>query len=617
MLFRIEQDELVGCHDVDQHVIIPDGVKMIASHAFRGCHDLRDVIIPKSVKRIESAAFLDCPALNTVSFENIVRVKGQKAFRFLGDEYEYDVELGYECDYEDEEFTVVDEGLFVDCPQLCWIEVGQCRYPLEQLEPCDIFEWAAREAMNEMGDFDFVDDVVTGFSPDLYQTVMVVPLWAQGIADEAFCLDQATWDDGHDMWDNGRDYDYWDGWFLRDDLRCVVLPDGLEFIGKRAFYGCESLRRIVLPESLREIGEAAFSDCEALQTIALPAGLSRIGRHAFYSCGLTRIEVPPQVSTLECCTFAFCENLVDVTLSEGLVEIGEEAFYYCSRLASIKIPKSVRRICKGAFLECRELASMELSEGLQFIEEEALGFTSLKRLRVPASLEYITTWAFHGYRWGSRFPSEIVVDEENPCYDSRCGCNAIIETRKNRLSVGCQGSKIPPTVTSIGGHAFLNVRGLTELTIPDSVTHIESNAFHGCDLKRVIVGRGVVQLGSEAFIECVRLEQVVLPESLTDIGRRCFEDCRSLRSIHIPDSVTTIRSYAFLNCTSLEGVFIGKGVETIEKGAFSHCPALKSIKVHQENRHFTSAIIDEDGEPLKSWYSADSLVTELGHLFGQ
>jgi hypothetical protein len=68
----------------------------------------------------------------------------------------------------------------------------------------------------------------------------------------------------------------------------------------------------------------------------------------------------------------------------------------------------------------------------------------------------------------------IVVDPENPYFDSRDNCNAIIETATNRVIVGSRNMRIPEGVTTIAPFAL---SGQTLVTIPASVTRIEEFAF--------------------------------------------------------------------------------------------------------------------------------------------
>ena len=81
---------------------------------------------------------------------------------------------------------------------------------------------------------------------------------------------------------------------------------------------------------------------------------------------------------------------------------------------------------------------------------------------------------------------------------------------------------IPNTYTSIGDSAFEG-RGLTSVTIPDSVTII----------------------GNYAIQNCSGLSSVTIPDSVTEIGSNAFSGCGGLTSITIPDSVTIISSDFF------------------------------------------------------------------------
>ena len=135
---------------------------------------------------------------------------------------------------------------------------------------------------------------------------------------------------------------------------------------------------------------------------------------------------------------------------------------------------------------------------------------------------------------------------------------------------------IPDSVTTIGDYAFAWCGSLTSVTIPDSVTTIGEDAFCGCSIKefkgkfaadggRCLIIDGVLN----AFAIGCGVTQYTIPDSVTTIGWWAFFWCKSLTSVTIPDSVTTIGMGAFYDCSSLKNVTIGSSVREIGVEAFN------------------------------------------------
>lgn len=88
--------------------------------------------------------------------------------------------------------------------------------------------------------------------------------------------------------------------------------------------------------------------------------------------------------------------------------------------------------------------------------------------------------------------------------------------------------------TSIAESAFWTCRGLTSVTIPNSVTEIGYNVFNDCTgLTSVTIGNSVTEIGGSAFIFCKGLTSVTIPNSVTSIGNFAFSSCKGLTSITI------------------------------------------------------------------------------------
>ncbi len=166
-------------------------------------------------------------------------------------------------------------------------------------------------------------------------------------------------------------------------------------------------------------------------------------------------------------------------------------------LTSLTIGVNVRMIDKNVFF--RDSSSSDENKD------------GNNRMRRFAKLEYIS------------------VRAGNTTFDSRYNCNAIIQSEKNELLLGCKHTVVPNGVTKISAAAFRGCEGLKEISLP-STLHI---------------------IGPYAFSES-HLEMLNLPSSTFNIGRYAFYRCDSLISISLHCNGINIEKNAFQHCSSLK-----------------------------------------------------------------
>ena len=78
--FIIEKGVLKRCETTEKSVVIPAGVKLIASYAFYGCNKLENIEMSDGVKKIKHFAFDDCTSLKSIIIPTSVKKIGHFAF---------------------------------------------------------------------------------------------------------------------------------------------------------------------------------------------------------------------------------------------------------------------------------------------------------------------------------------------------------------------------------------------------------------------------------------------------------------------------------------------------------------------------------------------------------
>ena len=303
-------------------------------------------------------------------------------------------------------------------------------------------------------------------------------------------------------------------------LTSVTIPDSVTSIGDYAFYGCTGLTSVTIPDSVTSIGDFAFSDCSSLTSVNIGNSVTSISDGAFCDCtSLTSVNIPDSVTSIGGYVFQGCTSLTSVNIPDSVTSIGDVAFENCSNLTSVNIPDSVTSIGYDAFyytawynnqpdglvyagkvaykMKGTCPAEVEIKDGTLGIAPSAFyRCGSLTSVKIPDSVISIGSSAFS---YCSSL-TNIKVSENNPVYNSRNNCNAIIETKTNTIIAGCKNTVIPDSVTSISYSAFRGCSGLTSVTIPDSVTSI----------------------GDYAFYSCSSLTSVTIPDSVTSIEEKAF-----------------------------------------------------------------------------------------------
>lgn len=153
--------------------------------------------------------------------------------------------------------------------------------------------------------------------------------------------------------------------------------------------------------------------------------------------------------------------------------IGQDMFSSLE-LQTLVLPSNIIKIGAGAFSGCGNLKALTIPNGVTTI----LGGATFAWVNIPLSIPNSVTEIGGAAFVDNEFTS-ITVEESNSKYDSRNGCNAVIETSTNTLVGGCKETIIPNTIVKIGDYAFAGC-DMTTFTIPNSVSTIGNFSFYDC-----------------------------------------------------------------------------------------------------------------------------------------
>ena len=326
------------------------------------------------------------------------------------------------------------------------------------------------------------------------------------------------------------------------DIKTVKLPTTLKGFGDRVFKNCTALESIVIPDSVDRISESMFYGCSRLKSVGFSPSMVYIMNGAFEKSGLEFVALPKTVTSIYDFAFADCENLKQVYIPEAVVKNETYAFVGCTNATIYCAAASQPETWKDMWNEdgstvvwghsvpadsTLELKFATKSDGTAAVTECLSESSSVEvpiMVMVDSSDYFVTSITGQPF-FNCRNLSSINVDSENKIFASVDG--VLYNKEKTKLIV------CPPKKTGT-------------VTIPNTVTSIETMAFTGCeDLQSVEIPNSVTEIGGWAFSGCAGLESISIPNSVTSIGDAAFRRCLGLTEITIPKSVVNMGSDVF------------------------------------------------------------------------
>lgn len=527
-----------------EYLYLPESVQQINSGAFDHT-TLKNIVIPRSITYIQDSAFYNTSLINVTMF-NGIETLGKYAF--MDCKYLETINSSVSGEYIlPNTITKLDGSVFYGCEKLKYIKLSKnnvsigdfvfAKTGLLSLEIPDSNVSIGQNCFNSTPLQDLsIGKGLTGIGSQQFDSNALTKLTLNN--DKIVSKTRTTSSNIRTIMSH------------LPELTELVIGNDVSVIGNYAFYNTSNnLTTVRLSNNLKTIGTCAFQNCNKLTTIIFPDSLTTIGGSAFYNCSINTINIPKNLNSIGVNAFYNCPiNTITIDNNHPIYKLQNNCLIHKSsnsiNLATLnvtEIPEGLTSLPLGIFKNNANFTDVTIPDTITTINSEAFGnCPNITSLTIPET----TTTIGQGITRYCYNLSSITVEPNNPNYDSRNNCNAIINTSTNTLIQGCKTTTIPNNIVKIDSYAFIG-QGITDLTIPTSVTNI----------------------GSYAFMDCSSLTSVTLPNTLKTLGTKCFHSCTSLTSIIIPASVaassfsgSTTSPGLFYNCTNLTSVTINSSV---------------------------------------------------------
>ena len=246
---------------------------------------------------------------------------------------------------------------------------------------------------------------------------------------------------------------------------------------------------------------------------------------AFYGATnntLKEIVLPKSLTKIGNCAFAMCRALEKLTLPSAVRELGGWMLEGCKKLTSINIPAGVTEFPEHCFFDAG-LTSIDIPATVTTIGNDAFANCPLKSVVIPSSVTSLGA-------------------PRDPLYGNNTfSCSGYFDGHKNDAQL--QSVVIEANVTVIPVACFAYQEKLESVTISNSVTRIEADAFYGCPINSVILPESLQFIGARAFSES-KFTEITIPSKVKQIDNFAFNFCK-ISTIDLPASIESVHATAF------------------------------------------------------------------------
>ena len=271
-LTSINSDVFSGCTSLAE-ITIPDSVTSIGSSAFEGCASLAEIVIPDSVTSIGGSAFSGCTSLAEIDIPDSVTEIGSSAFSGCTSLSKVDLP---------KKLSTIEAYTFSGCSSLesivipdgvtaigTWSEYENTYYGSSFSGCKSLKEIVIPDSVTSIGS--------SAFSNCTSLESITIGRGVESLGDEwiASCrrLENITVSPENKTYSSvdgvlfNKDKSELSAYPIGNKRSSYTIPDGVEKIGKKAFYGCRYIESLTIPVSVAEIEASALGNCYDIRAV--------------------------------------------------------------------------------------------------------------------------------------------------------------------------------------------------------------------------------------------------------------------------------------------------------------------------------------------------------------
>lgn len=315
-----------------------------------------------------------------------------------------------------------------------------------------------------------------------------------------------------------------------DGPKEINIPEGVttieDYIEWEEF-PCYDIRKIILPSTLKYIGKNAFRGFD-LTSIKLPKDVEIIESHAFDSCNIKTLTIPDKVKMIGDFAFRFCNDLKKVKIGKNVESIGTGIFAGNNKIESFEGKYSTEDnncLMVDNILLCVASKSIptefEIPSDVKKIASYAFSSIELDKLTIPESVEIIEENSFDKCRI-KKFEGKFVENRmviangiliKAEYNDGNYKEDLMILEKVSKIGAGalsgtCYDIHLPSHLKIIGPSAFSagiwSLSNCQGIQLPETLEEIERDAFSNWNSfqfkdRRFIIPKNVKFIGKGAL----------------------------------------------------------------------------------------------------------------------